>query len=333
MNFLFNWAYIDHDHIAYVAGRRGCHSARRARRPDFPILGTGEYDWKGYDPRRHTAKWLPARKHPQAVDPPYLVSWNNKQAPGWAAADDSLHVRADPSLAADRGPRVKRGITGQPQDVAARARAGDGGARDRGPARGEGPARSSSRRWANPRGKARQGRDHRSRTGAAHGAHRRDLDGDGSYEFDKAVVLMDAWWPLAVQAQFGPALGQETFDALENMIPLGAPVGPIRPRPDFFDGWYGYASKDLRALLGPSRAAPTAGSTAARARRPSAAPRCAGRSVRRSPSRPRSSTPTAIARATQRPIATTSTAPPSPPGSRSPRACSRTARPSSRRFR
>ena len=29
-----------------------------------------------------------SRKHPQAVDPDYLVSWNNKQAPEWAAADD-----------------------------------------------------------------------------------------------------------------------------------------------------------------------------------------------------------------------------------------------------
>ena len=53
------------------------------------MLGTGEYDWKGYrpgDPHRQLAAGQ--RKHPQAVDPPYLVSWNNKQAPGWAAADD-----------------------------------------------------------------------------------------------------------------------------------------------------------------------------------------------------------------------------------------------------
>ena len=31
---------------------------------------------------------LPFDEHPHAVDQPYLVSWNNKQAPGWAAADD-----------------------------------------------------------------------------------------------------------------------------------------------------------------------------------------------------------------------------------------------------
>ena len=34
------------------------------------------------------------------------------------------------------------------------------------------------------------------------------------------------------------------------MIPLGAPGRTDPAAPDFFDGWYGYASKDLRALLG-----------------------------------------------------------------------------------
>ena len=56
--------------------------------PDFPVLGTGQYDWKGFDPATQTADYLPFSKHPQAVDPAYLVSWNNKQAPEWAAADD-----------------------------------------------------------------------------------------------------------------------------------------------------------------------------------------------------------------------------------------------------
>jgi hypothetical protein len=56
--------------------------------PDFPILGTGQYDWKGYDPTTHTAAWLPAQDHPHVTDQGYLVSWNNKQAPQWSAADD-----------------------------------------------------------------------------------------------------------------------------------------------------------------------------------------------------------------------------------------------------
>ena len=53
------------------------------------MLGTGKYDWKGFNPSTQTADYLPFAKHPQQANPPYLVSWNNKQAPEWAAADDN----------------------------------------------------------------------------------------------------------------------------------------------------------------------------------------------------------------------------------------------------
>ena len=247
MNFLFNWAYIDHDHIAYE--QSGWMPQRApGTSPDFPILGTGEFDWKGYDHTTHTAKWLPARKHPQAVDPPYLVSWNNKQAPGWAAADD-VYTYGPIHRSQLISERVKRGIRGDrkmslPQLVQAMEEPATQDLRGvevlpllidamGNPSKGKlGKAVSTLERWR------------------ARGAHRRDLDGNGTYDDEAAVVLMDAWWPLAVQAQFGPALGQEAFDALEDMIPLGAPGRSAPAAPDFFDGWYGYASKDLRALLG-----------------------------------------------------------------------------------
>ena len=66
----------------------GTRSGPRGTSPDFPILGTGEYDWQGYNPSLHTLTVLPFAAHPHAIDPDFLVSWNNKQAPGWAAADD-----------------------------------------------------------------------------------------------------------------------------------------------------------------------------------------------------------------------------------------------------
>jgi acyl-homoserine lactone acylase PvdQ len=246
MNFLFNWAYIDHDHIAYeqsgwMPQRAGGTS------PDFPILGTGEFDWKGYDPATHTAKFLPARKHPQAVDPDYLVSWNNKQAPGWAAADDiySYGPIHRSQLISDR---VRRGIRGDrkmslPQLVQAM----------------EEPATQDLRAvkllpllvkaMGNPKGELGKAVN-TLENWRRHGAHRRDLDGDGSYEYNKAVVLMDAWWPLAVEAEFRPEIGAEAYDALVGMIPLGAPGRSDPAPPDYFDGWYGYASKDLRTLFG-----------------------------------------------------------------------------------
>ena len=46
INFLFNWGYVDANHIAYY------HSGALPQRadgssPDFPTLGTGGFDWKG----------------------------------------------------------------------------------------------------------------------------------------------------------------------------------------------------------------------------------------------------------------------------------------------
>ncbi len=247
MNFLFNWAYIDHDHIAYE--QSGWMPQRApGTSPDFPILGTGKFDWKGYEHETHTAKWLPAKKHPQAVDPPYLVSWNNKQAPGWAAADD-IYTYGPIHRSQLIEDRVKRGIRGDrklslPQLVRAMEEPATEDLRAvkllpllveamGNPSKGKlGKAVSMLEKWR------------------AAGAHRRDLDGDGTYDHEAAVVLMDAWWPLAVDAEFRPALGGAVFDALESMAPLGS-VGRTAPAaPDYFAGWYGYASKDLRALLG-----------------------------------------------------------------------------------
>src|SRR5205807_1845042 len=36
----------------------------------------------------HEASWLPFGSHPHITDQSYLVSWNNKQAPKWSAADN-----------------------------------------------------------------------------------------------------------------------------------------------------------------------------------------------------------------------------------------------------
>ena len=52
------------------------------------MLGTGQYDWKGFDPSIRDATWLPFAAHPHITDQDYMVSWNNKQAPGWSAADN-----------------------------------------------------------------------------------------------------------------------------------------------------------------------------------------------------------------------------------------------------
>src|SRR6202035_2089860 len=87
INFAFNWAYVDAKHIAYYLS--GAYPQRAAgTSPDFPILGTAAYDWQGYDPKLHRMEVLQYEALPSATDPPFLVSWNNKQAPNWSAADD-----------------------------------------------------------------------------------------------------------------------------------------------------------------------------------------------------------------------------------------------------
>ena len=54
INFLFNWSYVDSKHIAYALS--GAMPQRApGTSPDFPILGTGQYDWKGFDPSTQTA--------------------------------------------------------------------------------------------------------------------------------------------------------------------------------------------------------------------------------------------------------------------------------------
>ena len=252
INFLFNWGYTDSEHIAYALS--GAMPQRQGTSPDFPVLGTGKYDWKGFKPASQTADYLPFAKHPQAVDPPFLVSWNNKQAPEWGAADDQydygpLHrvqmisdkvragtkgkgrmtisqlvqAMAEPATEDLRGYRLLPTIfkaVGKPKQVSLRK------------------ALATLRAW------------HKA------GAHRRDLNRDGADEETPAIELMDAWWPKLVAAEFKPSLGSKAFERLQGMIGTGDLTGGSPEAPDFFDGWWGYASKDLRDLFGPRPNAP-----------------------------------------------------------------------------
>ena len=88
------------------------------------------------------------------------------------------------------------------------------------------------------------------RSWVAHGAHRRDKNGDGVYDEADAVRIMDAWWPLWLKAQFEPTLGKTLFETL----PHGQDNAPNNHGDHlgsaYQTGWYGYAAKDLRTILG-----------------------------------------------------------------------------------
>jgi penicillin amidase len=85
------------------------------------------------------------------------------------------------------------------------------------------------------------------------GGHRRDRDKDGTYEHSRAIQIMDAWWPLWMRGEFEPVLGSDLFNGVKDQ------VGALDNEPNFvgthegsaYDtGFYGYARKDLRTVIG-----------------------------------------------------------------------------------
>jgi acyl-homoserine lactone acylase PvdQ len=253
IDFTFNWAYVDSEHIAYALS--GWMPQRApGTSPDFPVLGTGRFDWKGFEPASHFADYLPFSKHPQAVDPPFLVSWNNKQAPGWAAADDNYAYGPvfRSQMISDRVRRDTRGK--RRMTIAQLVQAMEEPASE--DLRGYRMLPLLLKALGKPRGAALRQAVAELRAWHLAGAHRRDLDRDGVDEEDTAVELMDAWWPKLVTAEFRPPLGRAAFERLEGMIAIGDHTGGSPRAPDFFDGWWGYVSNDLRSLFGPKPRAP-----------------------------------------------------------------------------
>jgi acyl-homoserine lactone acylase PvdQ len=246
INFVFNWFYNDSRDIAYITSG---WFPRRARGTDshLPTWGTGEFDWKGFDPGSYTSQRIAQARLPQATNPPlgFIANWNNKQAPGWRSADDLFAFGAvhrserlsDRVRAALRGGRKLDlpglvGIMGDAATVDLRGQEA----------------------WPILRRVIGNTADADARIGvqilgawAAKGAHRRDRDGDNVYEDSAAVALMDAWWTPMVRAVFDPVLGTRLTDAIRAQLPFDQPAGPGGSA--YFSGWWGYLSKDLRTLM------------------------------------------------------------------------------------
>jgi acyl-homoserine lactone acylase PvdQ len=80
IGYTFNWFYVDdRDTGYYVSGWDPIRPSDVD--PDLPTWGTGDAEWQGL---------LPADQHVQETNPPtgFFVSWNNKPAPEFVAADD-----------------------------------------------------------------------------------------------------------------------------------------------------------------------------------------------------------------------------------------------------
>ncbi|HKP90799.1 MAG TPA: penicillin acylase family protein [Thermoleophilaceae bacterium] len=242
----YNFFYADEDHAAYL--QSGWYP-RRARHtdPTLPTWGTGQYDWKGFDPSTFTSKRLGYARLPKDADPPrgYLVSWNNKQAPGWRASDaDWEYGPVHRSQRLEHRVRAALRNNGKLSLGQLVGIMGDAGTVD---LRGQEVLPWLLKAIGKPR-------DHRlARLTSslarwhARGAHRRDRDGDGYYDSSLPVALMDAWWTPMVHSLYDPVLGRRLTDRIAaiNQIDYTPRMGPDT----WFYGWMSYVHKDLRAVL------------------------------------------------------------------------------------
>ncbi|MCW2990890.1 MAG: Penicillin amidase [Solirubrobacterales bacterium] len=248
IQFLFNWGYIDADNIAYqLSGALPVKA--KGTSPDFPVLGTGQYDWQGFDPELQTSKTVPLDQRPHAVNQAYLVSWNNKQAPGFAAADDKFtfgSIYRSQMIEA----RVKRGIAGpQKMRIEQLVQAMEEPASE--DIRGLALVPVLSRAIGKPADPKLRAALATLKAWRATGAHRRDLDRDGKADDGDPIAIMDAWYPLIVDAEFGPAIGDGAMKALRGMTsyPRIGGEGTTPSAPAFSDGWWGFVHKDLRGIF------------------------------------------------------------------------------------
>jgi hypothetical protein len=84
------------------------------------------------------------------------------------------------------------------------------------------------------------------------GGHRLDRNRDGTYEHSAAISILDRWWSRWLRAQFRPAMGPAVYRRAQGMIRQdddpnldGEHHGSA-----YQTGWYHYAQKDLRRVLG-----------------------------------------------------------------------------------
>ena len=247
IGYAFNWFYADPEKIAYF--NSGANPVR-AKRVDhaFPVRARRSTEWKGWDPDRHVAAFASFARHPQAIDQKYLVSWNNRQALGFAGPDENVFSSVYRSLLLEDPLKAKlrggRKLT-LPEVVDVMEVAGTGDLR------AHSVLPLALRVIGRPKdARLRQAVDLLQQWRRA-GGRRIDGDRDGAYEHEDAIRIMDAWWPLWVRAEFQPKMGKAAVDRLLATTQLdNAPNNHGDHLGSAYQGaWYGYVRKDLRTVL------------------------------------------------------------------------------------
>lgn len=239
------WFYVDDRNIAYQeSGYYPVHP--KHSNPNLPYWGTGKADWVDFNPATYTEKDLPPSERPGETNPKagYLISWNNKEAPGWYLGPTEwdggpvqhaliLKQRLLAELRAGHGKTTLTGLARSVNTTATtdlieydvyplmRAVIGKVGGVD-------GQFISLLNKWY------------------ADGSQRLAPVGSNVYGDSAATFTMDAWWPLAIKGIFEPGLGAAAFKGVVDDI-FGLPTPPN----DEF-GAYGWASlvyTDLEDVL------------------------------------------------------------------------------------
>ncbi len=230
--FTFNAIYADHRDIAtYSAGLL----PQRAPGVDIglPTKGTGQYEWRGF---------LPARGHPQSIDPPsgLLVNWNGKPALGFSSADDEWtygSIQRKDLLTGELARTSKHTLATVTGAMNAAA------TEDLYVVRAWPTIRAILKPGTGPGARAEQLATLLDRWRAA-GGSRLDRDGDGKVD-DPGAAIMDVAFPRLGAAALQPVLGAKLVRQ------LGTLISPTDPAPGgYFSGWQGYLDKDLRRLAG-----------------------------------------------------------------------------------
>jgi acyl-homoserine lactone acylase PvdQ len=262
VGYTFNWFYVDSKHSAYF--NSGANPVRREHvDPTLPIVAAASNEWVGWNPTINSTTYTPYAQHPQSLDQDYYVNWNNKQAPGVAAGsfgEGSVHRGdlLDSLVKADITKGVKytrallvrrmmqagladlRGLKVLPVLLAVLKSS---------------PVTDSTEATAISQ----------LETWLEAGALRTETSaGSKAYANATAIRIMDAWWPLLVEAEFSPALGTELYNALSTVLQTDeSPSGSVgkaasvesaqgHKGSSFQYGWWSYVEKDLRATLGRS---------------------------------------------------------------------------------
>jgi acyl-homoserine lactone acylase PvdQ len=246
-NLSTNWAWIDDDDLAYVHG--GLYPVRLdSVHPDFPVWGTGEWEWT--TDADGEEQFLD--EHPHAINPAthHLVSWNNRPARDWSAADANwgFSARYRSNLLADQILRQAPGTITPVKMVQMMEQAGLSDLRGTNvlplalrvleartpPSPAAAAARDALAEWV------------------AQGALRRDGDLDGAYDHAQAIGIMDAWWEPMIRSIYDPAVGNVSARSAQGFHNAPSSTGSA-----FQGGFYGQVWTDLAMVLGDEVRSPT----------------------------------------------------------------------------